>query len=287
MKLALVLLASIFCSVASAAEFGDIIYSKSGDLCTVASATGAGKHCLRDDFEFDSPAWQPNGRTLVVEAGVHDGPHKLLLLDSSGKTIRSLAKSSGFIRPTWSSDGKTIYALSYSLGHAVGRWNADGREFHSVPVRSSIPFQHVQMLAISPNGARAALLVDDFKRMLIAHVGASGFDVERALPSGFSYVAQAVWLDNTRLLFVGKQDNPRAELWELNTLTGAVKVRGIKGLWIRDFVALSPDRATAVVCGSAVGTKDTRWGIWRYSLQKSALVKLTDGIEDVSPAWRK
>ena len=243
--------------------------------------------CLREDFEFDSPAWQPGGRTLVVEAGVHDGPHKLLLLSSSGETIRSLSESSGFIRPRWSSDGSSIYALSYDLGQAVGRWNAEGKNFSSVPVHSSEPFRYVQMLAFSPNGERAALLVDDFKKMLIAQVTNSGFEVERVLPKQFSYVSQAAWLDDTRLLFVGKKDNPRAELWELNTKTGAVKMRGINGLWIRDFLALSPDRTTAVVCGSAVGAKQTRWSLWSYSLQNSLLVQLTNGIEDVTPAWRQ
>ena len=123
--------------------------------------------------------------------------------------------------------------------------------------------------------------------MLIAKITSSGFDVERVLPKQFSYVSQAAWLDDTRLLFVGKQDNPRAELWELNTQTGAVKTRGINGLWIRDYLALSPDRTTAVVCGSAVDAKQTRWGLWSYSLKNSMLVQLTNGIEDVAPAWRK
>ncbi|RME56673.1 hypothetical protein D6779_10160 [Candidatus Parcubacteria bacterium] len=287
MKLVLILLATTLYGAASAAEFEDIIYSESGKLCTVASTAGTGIRCLREDFEFGSPAWQPGGHTLVVEAGVHDGLHKLLLLSSSGETIRSLSESSGFSRPAWSSDGKTIYAVSYALGQAVGRWSAEGKNFNSVPVNSSEPFRYVQMLAFSPNGERAALLVDDFKKMLIAQVSNSGFDVERVLPKQFSYVAQAAWLDDTRLLFVGKQDSPHAELWELNTQTGAVKARGINGLWIRDFLALSPDRTTAVVCGSAVGAKQPRWGLWSYSLQNSLLVQLTNGIEDVTPAWRQ
>ena len=287
MKIFLILLASTLCSTASAAEFEDIIYSESGKLCTVASVAGSEVRCLREDLEFDSPAWQPGGRTLVVEAGVHDGPHKLLLLNSSGETIRSLSESSDFIRPRWSSDGKNIYALSYALGPAVGRWNAEGKNFSSVPVHSSEPFRHVQMLTISPDGERAALLVDDFKKMLIAQVTDSGFDVEQVLPKQFSYVSQAAWLDDTRLIFVGKQDSSRAELWELNTQTGAIKIRGINGLWIRDFVAISPDHSTAVVCGSAVGAKQTRWSLWSYSLKNSLLVQLTNGIEDVTPAWRQ
>lgn len=287
MKLVLILFAVTFCCSASAAGFEDIIFVESGKLCTVASAADVKVHCLREDFEFDSPAWQPGGRTLVVGAGAYDGPRKLLLLNSDGKTIRSLSKSSGFIRPAWSPDGKSIYAVNYTLGQAVGRWNAEGKHFNSIPVQSSEPFGYVQMLAISPNGERAALLVDDFKEMLIAQVSNHGLNVDRIFPKHFSYVSQAAWIDNTRLLFVGRQYNQRAELWELNTQTGAVKARGIKGLWIRDYLALSPDRTTVVVCGSAVGAKQTRWGLWSYSLKRSSLVQLTNGIEDVDPAWRQ
>jgi Tol biopolymer transport system component len=286
MKYVLLLASLALPGVAGAAQFDDIVFSSSGELCTVASVPGAKERCLRSDYEYDSPAWRPNGKVLVVKAGVHDGPSKLLIIGEDAKVIRTVTKSAGFIRAAWSPDGKYFYALNYGLGRAVGRWNAEGTAFTTLPVQSKQSFDHVQMIAFSPNGTKAALLVDDFKKMLIARVNDSGFEVEQVLPANFSYVAQAAWLDDSRLLFVGKKDDPRAQVWELEVSHGSVRARGIEGLWIRDFLAMSPDRTSVVVCGTAVGDKETRWSLWKYSLASSALTRLTNGIEDVAPGWR-
>ena len=273
-------------AVAGAARFNDIVFSSSGELCTVASVPGAKESCLRSDYEYDSPVWRPNGKILVVEAGVHDGPSKLLLIGEDAMVIRAVTNSADFIRPAWSPDGKYLYALKYDLGRAVGRWNAEGTVRTTLPVQSKKSFDHVQMIAFSPDGKNAALLVDDFKEMLIARVHNSGLEVQHVVPASFSYVAQAVWLDDSRLLFVGTKDDPRGQIWELEISSGSVRPRGIEGLWIRDFLALSPDRKSVVVCGTAVGDEETRWSLWKYSLTSSALTRLTNGIEDVAPAWR-
>lgn len=273
-------------SVVGAAQFDDIVYSASGELCTVSSVPGSKERRLRSDYEYHSPAWRPGGKVLVVQAGVHDGPSNLLIIDEKAKVVRTVTKSADFIRPAWSPEGKHFFALNYSLGHAIGRWNAEGTAFTEIPVRTKEVFEHVQMIAFAPNGTYAALLVDDFKKMLIARVSDSAFDVEQVLPSDFSYVAQAAWLDNQRLLFVGKQEGPRAQLWELQVFGGSVKPRGVEGLWIRDYLALSPDRTSVVICGTADSEEDTRWSLWKYSLASSELTRLTNGVEDVTPVWR-
>lgn len=287
MKYALPFCCLLLCHSAVAAQFDDIIYSASGELCTVAAKAGSKARCLRTDYQYDSPAWRPNGKILVVEAGIHDGPSKLVLLSPSGKTIRAAAKSSGFIRPAWKPDGSHFFAVSYALGQAVGRWNAEGTTFSTVPVRSKVPFEYVQMITFSPNGKYAALLVDDFKKMLIARVKDDAFDVEQVLPTDFSYVAQAAWLDDARLLFVGKQGGPYAQLWELQVFGGTVELRGIEGLYLRDSLALSPDRSAAVVCATAVDAKETEWSLWKYDFSSSTRTRLTHGIEDVTPTWRQ
>jgi hypothetical protein len=225
---------------------------------------------------------------LVVEAGVHDGPSHLVLMDENAKTIRRIEKSDGFMRPVWTPDGKGLSALRYSLGKSLARWNADGKGFRTVPIRSKESFEFVQMVAFSPDGIYAALLVDKFNKMLIARVSDDALDVEHAVPADFSYVAQAAWLDNSKLLFVGRRGGPQAQLWELAVLDGGdAEPRGIEGLWVRDFLALSPDRTAVVVCGAAVGAKETQWSLWKYSLNSLALTRLTHGIEDVTPTWRQ
>jgi WD40 repeat protein len=283
----ILLLISLASTQAAAAQFDEIIYSASGDLCTVAADASSKERCLRSDRQYGSPAWRPKGDFLVVESGVHDGPSNLVLINENGKTIKKVPKSGGFIRPEWSPGGKYFFALSYNLGRAIGRWNANGTEFMSVPIQATEPFQYVQMVTFSPNGSYAALLVDDFKKMLIARVTDAGFNVEKVLPTGFSYVAEAAWLDNSRLIFVGKHDGPYAGLWELNVVTGATEPRGIAGLYLRDFIAVSPDRSSAVVCATEKGAKETRWSLWKYQFASSATTRLTSGIEDVEPTWRQ
>jgi hypothetical protein len=287
MRYALPFCCIFLCHSAVAAQFDDIIYSASGQLCTVAAKAGSKERCLRTDHQYDSPAWRPNGKVLVVEAGLHDGPSKLLLLSASGKTIRAAVNSSGFIRPAWKPDGSYFFALSPGLGQAVGRWNAEGTRFSTLPVRAKVPFEYVQMITLSPSGTYAALLVDDFKKMLIARVKDDAFDVEQVLPTGFSYVAEAAWLDDTRLLFVGKQSGPYAQLWELQVIRGTVELRGIEGLYLRDYLTLSPDRSAAVVCATAVDAKETEWSLWKYDFSSSTRTRLTRGIEDVTPTWRQ
>ena len=286
MKYALLLL-SLASAQATAAQFDDIIYSGSGELCTVAAGAGLKERCLRSDRQYGSPAWRPHGDFLVVESGIHDGPSNLVLINKDGKTIKKVSRSGGFIRPEWSPDGKYFFALSYNLGHAIGRWNADGTGFMSVPVKPAEAFQYVQMVTFAPNGSYAALLVNDFKKMLIARVTDEGLNVEKILPADFSYVAEAAWLDNSRLIFVGKRDSPYASLWELDVVTGATEPRGIERLYLRDFVALSPDRSSAVVCAKEKGAKEARWSLWKYHFASSATTRLTSGIEDLEPTWRQ
>lgn len=146
----------------------------------------------------------------------------------------------------------------------------------------------MQMISFSPSGSSIAILVDKFQKMLIAEVEEEAIRVTKQVPQDFSYVSGSVWLDESRILFVGEQASTRQELWELNIKDGSVKKRGIPGLWMRDSLTLSPDKTSVVVCGVADGTeKDTRWNLWKYSLASSKLVKISNGTEDVSPNWRR
>ena len=274
-------------SQACAADLGEIIYSSWGQLCS-AAAQGGTDHCIEGAKEVNSPVWQPGGDLIVANRGEHDGPHELVLLRSDGKLKARLEKSSSFIRPVWSPDGNYIYAIRYSLGAQLGRWEKTGKGFRAIPILGADGmFEYVQMLAFSPSGNQLSVLVDKFQTMLIADVQPDAIKVQRQVPRNFTYVSGSAWLDESRLLFVGKQEGERQELWEMKTNDGSATKRGIQNLWLRDFITLSPDRRSVVVCGVADNVKETKWNLWKYSLESAALVRLTNGTEDVSPNWRR
>ncbi len=130
-----------------------------------------------------------------------------------------------------------------------------------------------------------------FNHMVIVDVGEKSMMALNVLPRGFRYVAQSAWLDEDHLLFIGKRGSDRGELWELDIRSGRVTRRGIDGLWLRDFVTLSPDRKSVVVTAMGEnknGTKNDSWNVWLYSLETSRAVRLTTepGGEDVEPSWR-
>ncbi|MDH3975162.1 MAG: hypothetical protein OEV42_12850, partial [Deltaproteobacteria bacterium] len=219
---------------------------------------------------------------------VHDGVHDLVLLSSKGKFETRLENSSSFIRPVWSPDGSYIYAISYSLGTQIGRWGKNGKSFRTIPILGADGmFKYAQMLAFSPSGTRLSILVDKFQTMLLADVHTDVIKVQRQVPLNFTYVSGSAWLDESRLLFIGTQEGNRQELWEMKASDGSVTKKGIPNLWLRDFLTLSPDRRTVVVCGVSDNGKETKWNLWKYSLETAALVRLTSGTEDVEPNWRR
>ncbi len=124
--------------------------------------------------------------------------------------------------------------------------------------------------------------------MVIANVSDRRWTADRVLPAGFSYVSQSAWIDEERLLFVGKRESSRGELWELNVTDGSVRRLGIDGLWLRDQIAVSPDRDSTVVSATADGGR-VQWNLWRYVLRTRQVTQLTAGNEDedVDPTWRR
>ena len=214
------------------------------------------------------------------------GPDGVVFLDSRGRLISNAEGASGF-RPVWSPDGQYVYAIDYKLGAAVERWDSYGKNRVVLPITGvDDPRALTQMISISPSGKRAAILMRDFNEMLITDVRDKGLSVLKILPRDFGYVSQSVWLDDHHLLFVGKQGGTRQELWELDVESGTTTKRGIGGLWLQDFVALSPDGNSVVV--TATNDVDVSWDLWLYNLETSQLTQLTTGTRDenVAPSWR-
>jgi Tol biopolymer transport system component len=266
--------------MATSQELGPILYRSWEGVCSVSVENTAKPLCTT--LHYQDLSWQPHGNRIVAV-----GPGGLVLLDSKGRlTSKAEGQSAG--RPTWSPDGQYIYAISGTVGGYVLRWNSTGKNRVIIPVIGvGDPRPYFQMISLSPSGKRAAILTLGFKSMLISDVSDKAWTATKILPRGFNYVAQSAWLDDEHLLFVGKQDSTRGELWELDLQSESITRRGIDGLWLRDFVTLSPDAKSVVVTGTKDG-EDASWNLWQYSLETSRLTRLTSGLrsEDVGPSWR-
>ncbi|MDA8387961.1 MAG: WD40 repeat domain-containing protein [Nitrospiraceae bacterium] len=266
-----------------------------GQLCSVVPAKGMTPVCLADGG-YGSPSWRPHGNLIAAELKTRQGT-KLVILNKNGRLVRALSKSKGCYRPEWSPDGRYLYAINYRLGHAIRRWNLESHRFKDIPVRGfGKEYSYLQGISFSPNYKRAAISVDKFKKILISDVYGDHFRVRKILPGKFHYVAQSVWIDNDRLLFVGVKKNDdrgeiwqlnigRGELWQLNVLTGKIKKISIRGLSLRDFVTLSPDHKSVVICATD-NPQDPKWSLWLYKLGSPTATRITNGIEDVDPDWR-
>ena len=285
------ILVLVAASSGAAQELGPVLYNTWEGLCSISPESGAKPHCIGGK-RYEEASWQPHGNRIVTES--RGG---LVFLNSNGQLIsRAVGKSGG--RPIWSPDGKYVYAINYALGRAVERWDAFGKHRIVLPVTGledqqlrsgDVPSPMIlQMISLSPSGKRAALLTRDFKEMLIAHVGDKVLSVQQIVPHEFSYVSQSVWLDEEHLLFIGKRDSMRGELWEINVQSGELRRRGIDGLWLRDSVALSPDGRSVIVTGVRDG-QEVSWNLWQYSFETSRLIRLTNGAqaEDVYVSWRQ
>lgn len=268
-----------------ARELLPILYSKEGQLCSTIP-TGANHFCIRSKKDYDSPSWQPNGNHIVVESGYHDGAHELELLKKDGTLIRRLPESSEFIRPAWSPNGKYIYGLSYSHPKLIRRWDKEGKGFIDIPVRGAkCRYQYLQAISFDPSNKRAVILLDNFDIMFLVAVHEDHFQVIKMLPKSYSYVSQSVWLDDKTLLFVGIKTGSRNELWKLDVDSEDTQKVGVPELWLRDYVTLSPDKKTVVVCAMP-DTEQSKWSLWRYTIGTPRAERITDGTEDVSPNWR-
>lgn len=267
-------------------ELQTVVYTGLGQLCSVSPVDGNGT-CLKLWGEFASPSWQPKGNQIVVETGQHDGLKKLELIDSHAKKIRTLQVSAGYFRPTWSPDGRFIYALNYSIGTALDRWDSNGKNFRIISVNgiSGNP-RFFQMVSFSPSGKRLAILNDNFDRIHLVRVTDDGLVAENGISGEFQYIAESAWIDEKRLLVIGKQKSGSSSLWELEVDSGNSNQVEIPHLSLRDFLALSPDKKTVIVCATKDG-EALSWGLWKFLLGSSVATRLTTGLEDVAPTWRE
>jgi len=282
-------------------DFDPIIYASRDGLCSVQPSADTSPYC--PGVFLKDPAASPDGRSIaaVRPIGTKGGPPPhttIVVTDRRGVVVRSLTDSEDFIRPVWAPEGQHIFAISYALSEAVGRWTWPSGDKTTVPVRnlddrcrSGAPLSPagrraaIQGMSPSPSGRKAALLCD-FLWLYIADVEPDSIRIGRTLTLSFSYLALATWLDDERLLAVGRMtQGAPANLWEIDTNSGLAQMVRTPGLMLRDYVTIAPDRSAVVVTATQPNTRE--WSLWRVELNDSRTSRLTRGSEDVAPNWAR
>lgn len=69
---------------------------------------GGGAVLDQDPGRFHTPAWSPDGQTMLLAVRNLDAPDELILADASGQKIRGLVNYEGSIAFAWSPDGKKV-----------------------------------------------------------------------------------------------------------------------------------------------------------------------------------
>lgn len=212
------------------------------------------------------PAWQPQGQNLVAPIGLGDGPRHLVLLNRDGAPMGALPRSSGFSSPAWEPGGRRIYALNPALQQAVGRWNADGSEPTLVPLRGLADGgQRMRAIVFNPSGRRVAILTDAAPGIRVAQVGDDGWNVTPAAAPPFAALSRPLWLDDDRLLFVGRAAAGRRQLLELDLSRGSLRAVAREGLSPEELIALSDDHQWVVVTAAGAG-RPAPAGFWKIAL---------------------
>jgi len=147
-------------------------------------------------------------------------------------------------RPLWTRDGKHVLATRYSLGHAVAQWTEDGANRATISLAGfSDQYRYLQFIALSPGEKRAAIIVDDFKKMLLADTSGDPWTVTDMVPDDFAYVSGPAWVDDQHLIFTGSRQAQQPKgLWSLDTRARVVTEAF---LWLRASAGLLHYRARA------------------------------------------
>jgi hypothetical protein len=274
-------------------DFDAIAYRGDNGLCSVPPDGGGVAFCPRVDL--DSPQFDPTGRLIVGDR--LDGHPKaerapvsaVVVTDRRGARIRTLAGSDGFRSPAWTPDGRSIFAASYDLSGVLGRWRWPENVRSLVPIHGLVApnDQPIRFygLAFSPSGRRAVLHVHSIENPVIVDVAEDALTVRPSPALSFASTSSPVWLDERRLLLVGRMEVGKgAGLWEVEPETGATRRIATPGLSLGWGLALSPDR-TAVVA-SAIETEGAQsWDLWRIELATGQVTLLPAKRHVSSMTW--
>jgi dipeptidyl aminopeptidase/acylaminoacyl peptidase len=274
-----------------AQDFGPIVYKSRDGLCSI-DPMGAGPPNCSKIFLGD-PSYSPDGQFIAGAISIcsKDGPppcSKIVVRGRNGAQVADLTGSQDYHRPVWAPDGQSIYAISYHLPAAAGRWPWPVGQMAVVPVEGlEEDCRPIQSISFSSSGRKATVMCD-FKRIYVVDVFPNLLRVERPLPLSFSYVALPEWLDDERLLLVAKTPGGGSgKVWSVDTRSGATSAVAIVGLYFRGDLTISPDRRSVLVTAMATSAKEIAWSVWRAELDSGKTMRLTRGVEDVSPTWAR
>ncbi len=278
--------AFVWPGLSSAPDLGPIVYSSSGQLCSIDLQKDGKPSCYSSSLRDLS--FSPDGRLLAAYTTPSDRiPSKIAILDRSGARLGYLPGSDDFIRPVWSPDGNYIYAVINAHGHAsVGRWRWPSGEKALVPVEN-LPSgcRGINSLSLSSAGDRAVLLCD-FKQLYLAEVRSDLLRVERELAPQFTYVSLPTWFDKSHLLAIaGIKKGEIANLWRIDSATGFAEIVPTPDLTLRDYVTVSPDGKSVIVTGRRLNPYV--WRLFRIDLDDQKQTELSNGTEDIAGTWTR
>jgi len=99
--------------------FGCEMDTGNADICVIR-LDGTGFLRLTDDPASDgSPAWSPDGRTILFVTTRYGGGSQLALMNSDGSAVSLIGSGVTGFNPTWSSDGRQI-AFDYPTEDDIG-----------------------------------------------------------------------------------------------------------------------------------------------------------------------
>jgi len=280
---------AIVLSHAARADAAEIVFTAevSGGLYVMDARTLAVKRKSLGLATIEDLTYSARNRTMAfIGSRKNQGERELFLLQWPGSKLQQVPypKEGTPYRPQFDPQGRYLYAVNY--GPEIFRYSLQGGQWTRIPVQG-VPDLHVQGLALSPSGQLAAISPADFKGFLIADVAADRLRVIRTVLADFESCTSAHWIDDTRIVFLGRKTQGYQSVWLLNMQSGHLDQLTQPPLGTRDFLSLSRD-GTSVVFTASDSIVPPEWTVWRLDLNSKQPTRLIRAKQDNSflfPTW--
>ncbi|MDX1647841.1 MAG: S9 family peptidase [Longimicrobiales bacterium] len=193
------------------------------DLWTV-DLQGTVHRVTDDEYDWDDPAWSPDGGRLVAVGTVgldvvirerwdHGSPVDIWLLSADGRERRNLTEDFDLIpgAPTWSPDGEAVF-FTAGIGGDVHLFRLDVATGEAVQVTSDAG--RVGSVSFSADGSRMAYTREDATHPAEVFVGRVGGAATRLTALNAGLLGDLALQEPRRLLFESP-DGTEIEGWVL------------------------------------------------------------------------